>query len=85
MADIIPPRRDEPLSTESGTPTLRVSEFLESLGRSVNTAAGSPPAENITANNFAIQAQVGSGDPLTWDETGFTWDSDKLSFDQTEA
>ena len=85
MADIIPPRRDEPLSTESGTPTLRVSEFLESLGRSVNTAAGSPPAENITSNSFTIQTQIGSGDPLTWDETGFTWDSDKLSFDQTEA
>ena len=32
-----------------------------------------------------LQAQLGSGNPLTWDETGFTWDSDRLSFDQDEA
>ena len=32
-----------------------------------------------------IRLKIGSGDPLTWDETGFSWDSDKLSFDQDEA
>jgi len=32
-----------------------------------------------------IREQIGSGDPLTWDETGFSWDSTKQSFDQTEA
>ena len=32
-----------------------------------------------------LQLRVGSGDPLTWDETGFSWDSDRLTFDQDEA
>jgi hypothetical protein len=32
-----------------------------------------------------LNDRVGSGDPLTWDDTGFSWDTDKLSFDQTEA
>lgn len=32
-----------------------------------------------------LQLRIGSGDPLTWDETGFSWDSDKLTFDQDEA
>ena len=32
-----------------------------------------------------INARIGSGDPLTSDETGFTVDSDRLSVDMTEA
>ena len=85
MADTIPPRRDEPLFDVNGNPTLRFSEFLESLSNSVNSADRSTTAETVIANSFALKTQIGSGDPLTWDETGFTWDSDKLSFDQTEA
>ena len=33
----------------------------------------------------AIRDQIGSGDPLTSDETGFTVDSTLLSVDMTEA
>ena len=33
----------------------------------------------------ALQAQLGSGNPLTSDETGFTVDSDRLSCDMDEA
>lgn len=33
----------------------------------------------------ALEIEVDGGDPLTWDETGFTWDSDKLSFDMDKA
>ena len=44
---------------------------------------GSDP--RTTALLSTLQGQLGSGNPLTWDETGFTWDSDRLSFDQDEA
>jgi hypothetical protein len=43
------------------------------------------PPPLTSAQLITLQQQLGSGDPLTWDETGFTWDSTKLSFDQTEA
>ena len=85
MANVIPPRRDEPLFDASGNPTLRFSEFLETLSGAVSEATGSAPAETTISNSFIIQAQIGSGDPLTSDETGFTVDSDRLSVDQTEA
>lgn len=48
-------------------------------------AAVNQPFPSSQAQFNALSERVGSGDPLTWDETGFTWDSDKLSFDQTEA
>jgi hypothetical protein len=38
-----------------------------------------------TALLSTLQAQVGSGNALTSDETGFTVDSDKLSADMDEA
>jgi hypothetical protein len=41
-------------------------------------------AKNLAAVN-EIRERLGSGDALTWDETGFTWDSDRLSFDMDEA
>ena len=37
------------------------------------------------AGIIEINEKIGSGNPLTFDETGFTWDSDRLSFDQDEA
>jgi len=49
----------------------------------VSSEVGSDP--RTTALLSTLQAQLGSGNPLTWDETGFTWDSDRLSFDQDEA
>ena len=88
MADLIPPRRGEFL-TKDGQPTQRFIEYLEALTRQSNSASS---ATINVSNNSAIRAQlktlqqqVGSGNPLTWDETGFTWDSTKHSFDQAEA
>ncbi len=88
MADIIPPRRGE-FFTPGGIPTQRFMEYLEALTKQTNStsAVASSVADNsaIRAQLKALQQQVGSGNPLTWDETGFTWDSTKHSFDQTEA
>lgn len=88
MANLIPPRRGEFL-TKDGQPTQRFIEYLESLTRQTNTsaAAASTVSDNsaLRAQLKALQQQVGSGNPLTWDETGFTWDSSKHSFDQAEA
>ncbi len=87
MAEIIPPRRDE-LLTPDGLPTTRFSEYLELITGTTNTNTA---AVNVRANLaglsrvLALEERLGSGDELTWDETGFTWDSDKLSFDQDEA
>jgi len=88
MADLIPPRRGEFL-TKDGQPTQRFIEYLEALTRQSNSASSA--TINVSNNSAiraqlkALQQQVGSGNPLTWDETGFTWDSTKHSFDQTEA
>ncbi len=88
MANLIPPRRDEFL-TKDGVPTQRFAVYLESLTAKTNTTVTETSINTdgsaARAQLFALQEQVGSGDPLTWDETGFTWDSDKLSFDQDEA
>ena len=88
MADLIPPRRGEFL-TSDGQPTRRFIEYLEALTKQTNTSAtvASSVSDNsaIRAQLKALQQQVGSGNPLTWDETGFTWDTDKHSFDQDEA
>ena len=88
MADIIPPKRCEFL-TKVGQPTPRFIQYLEALTKQTNTSAtvASSVSDNsaIRAQLKALQQQVGSGNPLTWDETGFTWDSTKHSFDQTEA
>ena len=88
MTDIIPPRRGE-LFTPGGEPTQRFYEFLESLTRQSNTTASttieSSDNSGIRAELLALQQQVGSGDFLTSDETGFTVDTDKHSVDQDEA
>ena len=88
MADLIPPRRGEFL-TKDGQPTQRFIEYLEALTRQSNTASAvtSTVSDNsaLRAQLKALQQQVGSGNPLTWDETGFTWDSSKHSLDQAEA
>lgn len=88
MATIIPPRRGDRF-TQDGEPTRRLHEFLEALASQTNETTESTivASDNsgIRAELLALQQQVGSGNPLTWDETGFTWDSTKHSFDQTEA
>ncbi len=88
VADIIPPRRGEFL-TPDGMATNRFNEYLERMASQSNETA-SMAIENsgnsaIRAKLLSLQQQVGSGNPLTWDETGFTWDADKHSFDQDEA
>ena len=88
MADLIAPRRDE-FFTIDNKPTRRLIEFIEALTRITNTTADatSSVSDNsaLRAQLKALQQQVGSGNPLTWDDTGFTWDTDRHSFDQTEA
>ena len=87
MAEIIPPRRDEALSAD-GVPTLRFSEYLESLTLQTNSTASnliSSIDNTAIALIFALENRIGSGDFLTSDETGFTVDSTKLTVDQTEA
>jgi hypothetical protein len=88
MAELIPPRRSDIL-TRSGVPTLRHAEFLESLASKTNSnvALTSVIVDGaaVRAQLFALQQQVGSGDFLTSDDTGFTVDSDKLTVDMTEA
>lgn len=88
MADLIPPRRDEPLVEIDGRPTLRTSEYLESLasqGNSTTNTVTSLVDNTALALLFALENRIGSGDFLTSDETGFTVDTDKLSVDMDEA
>ncbi len=88
MADLIPPRRNE-LLTRDGVPTQRFADYLERLTSQTNTtvAATSINADGSAARAqlLALQLQVGSGDFLTSDETGFTVDTDKLTVDMDEA
>jgi len=88
MADLIPPRRNEFL-TKDGIPTRRFIEYLEALTSTTNTSSA---ATSVNADGSAaraqlqtLQLQVGSGDFLTSDETGFTVDTDKLTVDMDEA
>lgn len=87
MADVIPPRRDEQL-TSDGIPTLRFSEYLEEIAQNNNTVTTIVSSTTQTAALaliFALENRIGSGDALTSDETGFTVDTDKLSVDMDEA
>ena len=87
MADIIPPRRGEEL-TSSGRATLRFADYLERLSDTVNSSASDLNVNrrfNTLALLFTLENRIGSGDALTSDETGFTVDSEKLSVDMTEA
>ncbi len=87
MVDIIPPRRGEEL-TPDGKPTTRFSEYLERITDVTNTTTSevnSLALENVLSLVNALENRLGSGDPLTSDEEGFTVDSDRLSADQDEA
>lgn len=88
MADIIPPRRGEFLTAE-GVATNRFNEYLERITSQSNETAslsiGNSDNSLIRAASLSLRQQIGSANPLTWDETGFTWDTDKHSFDQTES
>ncbi len=88
MAELIPPRRDEFL-TKDGVPTKRFAVYLESLTSKTNTTVTETSINTdgsaARAQLLALQEQVGSGNFLTSDETGFTVDTDKLTVDMTEA
>lgn len=88
MAEIIPPRRGEFL-TPNGVPTTRFIEYLEALTATLNDNSSSIEAsqegDTTKAQLLSLQERIGSGDPLTCDETGFTCDSDRLSVDMDEA
>lgn len=86
MAELIPPRRDEPL-TADGIPTLRLSEYLEGVASQTNSNSSELSLNDNTALSlfFSLENRIGSGDFLTSDETGFSVDSDLLSVDMDEA
>jgi hypothetical protein len=88
MADLIPPRRSDIL-TNSGIPTLRHAEFLESLvtktNNNVDSVGANTNGSSVRAQLLTLQEQVGSGNFLTSDDTGFTVDSIKFTTDMTEA
>lgn len=87
MADLIPPRRDEPLTVD-GISTQRFAEYLEGVARqsdvttTVISAAAISSVHNLL---FSLENRLGSGDSLTSDETGFTVDLDTLTVDMDEA
>lgn len=87
MADIIPPRRGEEI-TSDGKATTRLSDYLLLLTSQTNSNTdeiNTSPIESVLAYHFALEARIGSGNALTCDETGFTIDSDKLTIDMDEA
>ena len=87
MANIIPPKRGEEL-TPDGKPTVRFSEYLESLTNQTNdntNALNIALVKSVLALVFDIDRRLGSGDALTSDDTGFTVDSDTLYADMDEA
>lgn len=87
MADITPPIRTENFFDEFGRPTLRFSEFLDSLSASVNVQSVQTDTNllDLSAKIADLQNQIGSGDALTSDDTGLTVDLDTLTVDMTEA
>ena len=87
MADIIPPRRNEVL-TSSGTGTTRFMEYLEQTATQVNDTTAAVDAsivQILAASIFDLQARLGSGDFLTVDTTSFTLATTVLFTDMTEA
>jgi len=86
--DLEPPLRGEPLFDELGNPTIRFAEFLSRTGIEINTLISvSDQASNISliARIAEIEQRLGSGDPLTSDEIGFTVDSIEFTVDMIEA
>lgn len=59
---------------------VETAEVGDQISISVETAD-----PRTTALISTLQAQIGSGNKLTSDETGFTVDSDKLTVDMDEA
>ena len=88
IADI---RQSElPGGQQQAYPTRQFQEFLDDLA-DVDDLASTLEAEPVRVDSLSIalvaklQKQVGSGNFLTSDETGFTVDSGRLSCDMDEA
>ena len=45
----------------------------------INTSA------QLQAQIIDLKQRLGTGDPFSWDETGFTWDSSLVTWDRTET
>jgi hypothetical protein len=63
-------------------------EYLERLTATVNESSDAVDAsiiQNLSAAVSALQEQIGSGQPLTWDCDSLTWDSTEFTFDMDEA
>ena len=86
---IIPPRRREEFFNDDGTFTLRALRFFEDLTTNTNTVVQDVEDDSGIGSLNAIvrklQAQVGSGIPVTIDTTGFTVDTTKQTTDKTEV
>lgn len=63
---------------------FRIIEGLGGEG-SANILSLIKSTDRIRARLSDLENRIGSGDPLTSDDTGFTVDTDKLSVDQDEA
>lgn len=90
-SDLEPPLRGEPILDEFGNFTLRYTEFFSRTSVLVNGLVDRGNPANLSnstvfgAQLIELQQRIGSGNPLTSDETGFTVDLDTLSVDMTEA
>ena len=94
------PKHGEPIANVSqsplpgggleAVPTRQFQEFIDDIGdvfdaEEAGTEEQPRPDSLVLAQLSELRAQVGSGNQLTSDETGFTVDSDRLSVDMDEA
>ena len=47
--------------------------------------SGVQSTRGTTARLIDLEQRLGSDDPFTWDETGFSFDSTRITFDRTET
>lgn len=90
MVDIVlVPRRRGDWFDENGDLTLRALRFFESLTDTTNTVVQDVDDETgigaLNAQVLRLAEQVGSGQELTIDTTGFTVDTTKQTTDSTEV
>jgi len=90
MADpIIVPRRIEDWFHPNGDFTLRALRFFESLTDKTNESSELIEDEtgigSLNAQVLRLQAQIGSGIPVTIDTAGFTVDTTRQTTDMTEV
>jgi len=86
---IIVPRRLEDWFKPNGDFTLRALRFFETLTDNTNQSSQDIEDEtgigSLNAQVLRLQAQIGSGQPVTIDTTGFTVDTTKQTIDMTEV